>query len=103
MTSKNDTTNTPPAQAARAPRPTLAPLPPSTAFLASLRAPVKPWLTQADYSDDDLKSNVRSSLARRDVRSASIYAAELARRNTLRQMVAEYGYASVAAMTAVAS
>lgn len=96
MSSYSNSTTTPTS------RPTLAPLPPSADFLASLRAPVKPWLTQADYSDADLKANIRSGLARRDVRSAGIYAAELARRNTLRSMVDEYGYATVASMTGAA-
>lgn len=78
-----------------APRPAgLAPLPPSADFLATLKTPIKPWLI--DFSDADLKANLRSDLARHDVKGAHLYAAELARRNTLRQMERELGYAALA-------
>lgn len=78
----------------RAPRPALAPLPPSASFLATLQTPSRPWLT--DLSAADLKSYIRSALARRDVRMANVYAAELARRNTLCQLEREHGYAALA-------
>lgn len=77
-----------------APRPTLAPLPPSASFLATLQTPSRPWLT--DLSEADLKSYIRAALARRDVRMANLYAAELARRNTLCQLEREHGYAALA-------
>lgn len=77
-----------------APRPTLVPLPPAADFIAMLKTPIKPWLI--DFSDADLKANLRSDLARRDIRGANMYAAELARRNTLRQMERELGYAAMA-------
>lgn len=63
-------------------------------FIAMLKTPIKPWLI--DFSDADLKANLRSDLARRDVKGANMYAAELARRNTLRQMERELGYAALA-------
>ena len=78
----------------RAPRPALAPLAPDLDFIAMLKRPVKSWLI--DFSDADCKANLRSDLARRDVKGAQLYAAELARRNALRQMERELGYAALA-------
>lgn len=72
--------------------------PPSREFIARLKLPLAPWLS--DYTDAEIKAGFRVSAAAHMPDRARLYADELARRNTLYALERQYGYAALAGRAA---